>query len=191
MAALSFDTQHEDILHDAQLDYYGRRLATCSSDASVKIFEVANDNHRLVDTLKGHQGPVWQVAWAHPKFGTVLASCSYDANVYIWREYNGVWSKVMEHQAHSSSVNSISFAPHEYGLILACASSDGKISIITCKEDGAWDSQVVTAHAIGVNAVTWAPAVVPGSLTAAGGVGNAVPVKRLASAGCDNLIKIW
>lgn len=23
-----------------------------------------------------HDGPVWQVAWAHPKFGTLLASCS-------------------------------------------------------------------------------------------------------------------
>ena len=24
-----------------------------------------------------HDGPVWQVAWAHPKFGTLLASCSF------------------------------------------------------------------------------------------------------------------
>lgn len=27
------DTQHEDLVHDAQLDYYGSRLATCSSGA--------------------------------------------------------------------------------------------------------------------------------------------------------------
>lgn len=26
------DTGHEDLIHDAQLDYYGTRLATCSSD---------------------------------------------------------------------------------------------------------------------------------------------------------------
>ena len=25
------DTQHEDMIHDAQLDYYGCKLATCSS----------------------------------------------------------------------------------------------------------------------------------------------------------------
>lgn len=25
------DTQHEDLVHDAQLDYYGCKLATCSS----------------------------------------------------------------------------------------------------------------------------------------------------------------
>jgi hypothetical protein len=37
--------------HDAVLDYYGRRLATCSS---IKIFEVEGENHRLVETLKGY-----------------------------------------------------------------------------------------------------------------------------------------
>jgi protein transport protein SEC13 len=25
------DTQHDDMVHDAQLDYYGCKLATCSS----------------------------------------------------------------------------------------------------------------------------------------------------------------
>ena len=34
------DTGHEDMVHDAQMDYYGTRLATCSSDKLVKIFEV-------------------------------------------------------------------------------------------------------------------------------------------------------
>ena len=39
--------------HDAVLDYYGRRLATCSSDKTIKIFEVDGETHRLTDTLKG------------------------------------------------------------------------------------------------------------------------------------------
>ena len=26
--------------HDAQLDYYGKRLATCSSDRTIRIFNV-------------------------------------------------------------------------------------------------------------------------------------------------------
>ena len=26
------DTGHEDMIHDAQMDFYGTRLATCSSD---------------------------------------------------------------------------------------------------------------------------------------------------------------
>lgn len=28
------DTQHEDFVHDAQMDFYGAKLATCSSGAS-------------------------------------------------------------------------------------------------------------------------------------------------------------
>jgi len=27
----TIDTQHDDMIHDAQLDYYGCKLATCSS----------------------------------------------------------------------------------------------------------------------------------------------------------------
>ena len=39
--------------HDAVLDYYGRRLATCSSDKMIKIFEIDGETHRLTETLKG------------------------------------------------------------------------------------------------------------------------------------------
>lgn len=52
-----------EMQHDAVLDYYGRRLATCSSDKTIKIFEVENESHRLIETLKGYatlafyQGP--------------------------------------------------------------------------------------------------------------------------------------
>ena len=44
---------HDDMIHDAVLDYYGRRLATCSSDKTIKIFEIEGDQHRLIETLKG------------------------------------------------------------------------------------------------------------------------------------------
>ncbi len=41
--------------HDAVLDYYGRRLATCSSDKTIKIFEIDGDKHHLQETLKGYK----------------------------------------------------------------------------------------------------------------------------------------
>ncbi|KAJ3088178.1 GTPase-activating protein S13 [Quaeritorhiza haematococci] len=87
--------------------------------------------------------------------------------------------------------NSISWAPHEYGLILACASSDGKVSLLTCKEDGTWETAAFPAHSIGANSVSWAPSTIPGSLIQTTGAGGAGMVKRFASAGCDNLVKIW
>ncbi|CAH2445764.1 COPII vesicle coat, Nup84 nuclear pore sub-complex and Seh1-associated (SEA) complex subunit [Komagataella phaffii CBS 7435] len=170
---------HDDLIHDAVLDYYGRRLATCSSDKTIKIFEIDGENQRLVETLIGHEGPVWQVAWAHPKFGVILASCSYDGKVLIWKEDNGVWNKVAEHSVHQASVNSVSWAPHEYGPVLLCASSDGKISIVEFKDGGALEPIVIQGHAIGVNAASWAPISLPDN------------TRRFVSGGCDNLVKIW
>jgi protein transport protein SEC13 len=113
-------------------------------------------------------------------------------------------------------VNSVCWAPHELGAILACASSDGRLSVLTFKstpsfllsltysnpvlhlDDGQWGADVFNGHAIGCNAVSWAPATIPGSLitpqqTTLPGQ-PPVPVqsvKRFASAGCDNLVKIW
>lgn len=37
-APIYVDTQHEDLVHDAQMDYYGAKLATCSSGKFVLCF---------------------------------------------------------------------------------------------------------------------------------------------------------
>ena len=132
----SIDTQHEDMIHDSQFDYYAKRLATCSSDRTIKIFDTVGDRYHNTTTIHGHEGPVWQIAWAHPKFGVILASCSYDGSVLVHREMSlNSWIVIFEHKLHDSSVNSISWAPHELGLILACASSDGRVSILEYKGD--------------------------------------------------------
>ncbi|CAH1784700.1 unnamed protein product [Owenia fusiformis] len=188
----TIDTGHEDMIHDAQMDYYGVKLATCSSDRSVKIFDVRNGQQTFVTALTGHEGPVWQLAWAHPMFGNLLASCSYDRKVIIWKETNGKWDKLHEHSNHDSSVNSVSWAPHEFGLMLACGSSDGSISVISTTGDGAWDyKKIPDAHTIGCNAVSWAPAINPGALLDQSGGSRQNVVKRFVSGGCDNIVKIW
>lgn len=126
----NIETQHQDMIHDAQLDFYGKRLATCSSDRTVKVFDVVNGTPSATgETLTGHQGPVWQVAWAHPSFGPILASCSYDGKVFIWKDHGGSgsqaastpygstsapygapastnaggWTKIKEHALHTAS----------------------------------------------------------------------------------------
>lgn len=184
------DTGHEDMIHGAEVDYYGLRLATCSSDNSVKIFDIKNGAHQLAADLRGHGGPVWQISWAHPKYGNILASCSYDRKVIVWKEL-GDWTKWYEY-SHDSSVNSVSWAPAEYGLILACGSSDGSVSILSCNiENNTWEAKKIpNAHIIGCNAVSWAPSTAFDPLFE-NKSSNAVAAKRIATGGCDNTVKIW
>ncbi|AOW07895.1 protein transport protein SEC13 [Yarrowia lipolytica] len=180
---------HDDLIHDAVLDYYGKRLATCSSDKTIKIFEIDGDNHKLVETLRGHEGPVWQVSWAHPKFGSIIASASYDGKVFIWREENGRWTNIAQHQ-HNASVNSVVWAPQEYGPLLLCASSDGNVSVVEFKEGGNCEATTFAAHDVGANSASWAPPAVSGSLIQPinGKASNNI---RIVTGGCDNLVKIW
>jgi len=190
------DTRHGDMIHDAQFDYYGKRVATCSSDKTIKIHSVTEGNNAGVPLadLRGHDGPVWQVAWAHPKFGGVLASCSYDRKVFIWKETNtNSWEIIYQYSGHELSVNSVAWAPHEYGLVLACASSDGHISILTFKEsNNTWETTRFAAHNVGVNAVSWAPAAAPSSLLSSSTLAHVGPAPRkLVSGGSDKLVKVW
>jgi len=182
------DTTHDDMIHDAQMDYYGTKLATCSSDRTVKIFSVRNDQQELIADLKGHEGPVWQLAWAHPMYGSILATCGYDKRVIMWKELDSGWDQIYEYKNHDSSVNSVCWAPHDFGPILACGSSDGSISVITYTGEDKWEAKRINnAHTIGCNAVSWGPYLQAGSLSGHG----QLPVKRFVSGGCDNLVKIW
>ncbi|XP_018502376.2 protein transport protein SEC13 homolog B-like [Pyrus x bretschneideri] len=190
MPAQKVETGHQDTVHDVVMDYYGKRVATASSDNTIKIIGVSNSSSQHLATLTGHQGPVWQVAWAHPKFGSLLASCSYDGRVILWKEGNqNEWTQAHVFDDHKSSVNSIAWAPHELGLCLACGSSDGNISVFTARSDGGWDtSRIDQAHPIGVTSVSWAPSTAPGALV---GSGLLDPVQKLCSGGCDNTVKVW
>lgn len=182
---LSIDTQHDDMIHDAQMDYYGKRLATCSSDRTVKIYDVTGDIQNNEVVLTGHDGPVWQVAWAHPKFGGILATCSYDGKAIIYREEQpNNWSQLYVHTFHQSSINSIAWAPFEYGLILACASADGRVSIVTHSGQG-WITSDFHDSTLGCNAVSWAP------FHSLGSDGPQGPIKRIVTASCDNTVKLW
>ncbi|KAL5537626.1 hypothetical protein UlMin_045797 [Ulmus minor] len=116
------------------MDYYGKRLATASSDNTIKITGMNESTSEPLATLSGHRGPVWQVAWAHSKFGSLLASCSYDGRVIIWREDNNQWK-----QARGNSV----FSLRSYGV---------------------WEtSKIDQAHPVGVTSVSWAPGGLVGS----------------------------
>lgn len=107
------------------------------------------------------------------------------------RRKNGTWKKTNEHSGHDSSVNSVCWAPHYHDLILACGNSDEAISLLTYTGDGQWEMKINNAHTIGCNAVCWAQAVRSGSLIGQPSGQKPNYIKKFASGGCDNLIKLW
>ncbi|EGD74293.1 hypothetical protein PTSG_06302 [Salpingoeca rosetta] len=186
----TLDTMHTDMVHDAQLDFYGDRLATCSTDKTIKIFRVKEGRHELEQTVQGHSGPVWQVAWANPKHGNYLASCSADKTVIIWEEVESGWIAAHRHtDPKAGSMNTIAWSPHEDALQLAIGTSEGQISLLTLT-DGQWHFSEVAHHddpafLNGVLGISWAPPSV--AFTHADVHGE----YRLVACGCDTEVKIY
>lgn len=108
---------HKDLIHDASFDYHSKRIATCSSDQSVKVWDQNEKGqwfcsyswkvrssspppfqHYCRPRLQTHSGSVWRVTWAHPEFGKILATCSFDRTIAIWEE-NGL-EKCQERARH-------------------------------------------------------------------------------------------
>lgn len=52
-APQSIESGHHDVVHDVQMDYYGKRIATCSSDRTIKVFSVTGDQHAHLADLTG------------------------------------------------------------------------------------------------------------------------------------------
>eukprot|EP00123_Amoebidium_parasiticum_P007997 comp18510_c0_seq1/m.19904 comp18510_c0_seq1/g.19904 ORF comp18510_c0_seq1/g.19904 comp18510_c0_seq1/m.19904 type:complete len:322 (-) comp18510_c0_seq1:37-1002(-) len=132
------DTEHKDLVLYVAYDFYGQRLATCSSDHTIRVWDHDPQTGEWVlsDELKekGHTGPVWKVVWGHPEFGQILASCSFDRIVIIWEEQVGAvkppkWVRRTALVDSRNSVNDIEFAPKHMGLRLVTSASDGFIRV--------------------------------------------------------------
>jgi protein transport protein SEC13 len=119
----------------------------------------SNGAQEHTQTFQAHEGPAWQVSWAHPKYESVIASCGYDNKVKIWRrDQTGNWENLVYSDTLSSSVNCIAWAPWEYGLILAAGTAEGRVYIFTRNAaDGQWLKFNFIAHQEGVNGLSWSP----------------------------------
>eukprot|EP01112_Ceratiomyxa_fruticulosa_P009110 TRINITY_DN2377_c0_g2_i1.p1 TRINITY_DN2377_c0_g2~~TRINITY_DN2377_c0_g2_i1.p1 ORF type:complete len:348 (+),score=65.44 TRINITY_DN2377_c0_g2_i1:151-1194(+) len=132
-----FKTQHQDHIHDLAYDFYGKRIATCSSDQTIKVWDQDESLQWVVTSeWKAHNGSIWKLAWAHPEFGQIIASCSHDRTVCLWEESDlnekggpRKWIELTRLVDSRDSMVDVKFAPRHLGLKLATCSLDGNVRI--------------------------------------------------------------
>lgn len=171
-ACRSISADHKDLIHDVEYDFYGKRLATCSSDQSVKVWDLGEDEiWRCTASWKTHSGTVCKVTWAHPVFGSVLATCSFDRTVAIWEELTvadagagernkSSWVKRTSLVDSRTSVTDVKFAPHHLGLLLATCSVDGIVRIYEAPDVmllSQWSPQHELNLQMPLSSISWNP----------------------------------
>jgi WD40 repeat protein len=129
-------SMHQDYVHHVAFDIYGRRMATCSGDRFVRVWDLTDNGvWSLVGEWQAHKGSVTMLSWAHPEFGTLLATCGSDHESKIWEERTNATSAASRWTAKSQltdarkAVSSLEFAPRHWGLKLATGSADGCVRI--------------------------------------------------------------
>lgn len=138
-----FPTNHEELIHDVAYDFYGKQLATCSSDQHIKVFDLDATTNEWVlnDSWKAHDSSVVKLTWASPEFGKILASVSYDKTVRIWEEdldephgSGRRWKRLAVLNDARGPLYDVSFAPPHLGLRLAAIGSDGLLRVYDALE---------------------------------------------------------
>uniref|UniRef100_A0AAY4DBY9 Nucleoporin SEH1 n=1 Tax=Denticeps clupeoides TaxID=299321 RepID=A0AAY4DBY9_9TELE len=169
--ARSIAADHKDLIHDVSYDFHGRRMATCSSDQSVKVWDKNESGEwHCTSSWKTHSGSVWRVKWAHPEFGQVLASCSFDRTAVVWEEIVGDSGDKQRGQSHwikrttlvdsRTSVTDVKFAPKHMGLMLTTCSADGVVRIYEAPDVmnlSQWSLQHEISSKLSCSCISWSP----------------------------------
>jgi WD40 repeat protein len=117
-------------------------------------------------TLRGHEAPVWGIAWSPD--GTKLATASEDKTAKVWEARSG--RQLLTLRGHEASIWSIAWSPD--GSKLATASDDKTAKV--------WDASTghtlltLHGHQASARSIAWSP-----------------DGTRLATASFDNTGKVW
>ncbi|KAM3159704.1 Nucleoporin SEH1 [Lachancea thermotolerans] len=150
-----FITGHEDLVHDVVYDFYGRHVATCSSDQHIKVFRLDRETNewQLSDSWKAHDSSVVGLDWASPEYGRIIASVSYDKLVNLWEEEPDAeecsgrrWTKLCTLNDATGPLFSVKFAPGHLGLKLGAIGNDGTLRIYEAMEPSDLRSWTLTSE---------------------------------------------
>ncbi|KAI5966154.1 SEH1 [Candida pseudojiufengensis] len=153
-----FVTGHEELIHDIKYDFYGKHIATASSDQHIKVFDLdpTTSSWVLNDSWKAHDSSIMRLSWAHPEFSSskILASCSFDRTVKIWQEQldelhgsGRRWIRLATLAIESyGPIYDVQFAPKHLGLKLGCVGSDGIFRIYESLEPNDLTSWALTTE---------------------------------------------
>ena len=167
----NFESGHHDLINDVAFDFYGRRLATCSSDHTVKVWDQNEQGQwQCTCTWRAHSGAVWKVTWAHPEFGQVLATCSFDRTAAVWEEivsdassdhHQTTWIRRAPLVDWRTSISDVRFSPRCMGLQLATVSADGVIRIYEAMDVmnlSTWSLEHELNMRCAGSCISWSPA---------------------------------
>jgi WD40 repeat protein len=101
----------------------GRRLATGGEQNTVEIWEVATG--RKPQTLEGHRGEVYTLAFSPDADGRWIATGGEDSTVKVWDSHTGEVRR--NFRGHTALVSSVAFSPN--GRLLVSGSRDSTVKV--------------------------------------------------------------
>jgi WD40 repeat protein len=155
---------HQDYVLGVTWSPDGSKLATSSSDQTVKVWEAGTG--RELRTLSGHQGAVFSVRWSPD--GSRLATAGSDQKVKVWEAGTGRELRTLS--GHQGTVFSVAWSPD--GSKLATASADHTARV--WEADTGRELLSFNGHQAAVRSIAWSPD---------GG--------KLATASEDGTAKVW
>lgn len=121
---------------DVAYDFYSKRMATCSADHTIKVFDKVGETWQLSDAWRAHDAAVVKISWAGPEYAQILASAAHDCVVKIWEEDTSEvpgsgkrWKRKHTISEYGGPLYDIEFASSYSGLKLASIAADGVLRI--------------------------------------------------------------